>query len=312
MRFQLITLHLMIFLKALPVYIARLLACMIVCSATAYASTVTVVISGLGGNAEYDEQFDQHATTIAEEARRVADSQQDVILVRGDAAKKNVILSLLKNLPVSNAPEVFVLYLIGHGSIDNQQFKFNVPGPDITGQELADALNTLNAARQLVVVSSSSSGALLETLAAPNRVVITATKNAKERNAVRFTEYMVNALTDTAADLNKNESISAQELFSYAQSATENYYTREKLLAPEHARIEGELADQIEVARYGVLLEKKDDISPALLARRQALSSEIDSLKARKDDVDEDTYFDTLQELMIELADIQRSIDAGG
>jgi hypothetical protein len=277
-----------------------------------WASTVTVVISGLGGNEQYTEQFNQYATSIAEEARRVAASPQDVILVRGDAAKKNVIVSLLENLPVSNSPEVFVMYLIGHGSIDNQQFKFNIPGPDITGEELAEALANLNASQQLVVISSSASGAMLETLAAPNRVVITATKNGKEKNAVRFTEYMVNALTDTAADLNKNESISAQEMFSYAQSATENYYTKEKLLAPEHARIAGELADQIEVARYGVLLEKKDDIAPALLARRQSLSNEINSLKARKDEVDEDTYFDTLQELMLELADIQRSIDAGG
>jgi hypothetical protein len=277
-----------------------------------WASTVTVVISGLGGNQQYTEQFNQYATSIAEEARRVAASPQDVILVRGDSAKKNVIVSLLENLPVSNSPEVFVMYLIGHGSIDNQQFKFNIPGPDITGEELAEALANLNASQQLVVISSSASGAMLETLAAPNRVVITATKNGKEKNAVRFTEYMVNALTDTAADLNKNESISAQEMFSYAQSATENYYTKEKLLAPEHARIAGELADQIEVARYGVLLEKKDDIAPALLARRQSLSNEINSLKARKDEVDEDTYFDTLQELMLELADIQRSIDAGG
>jgi hypothetical protein len=277
-----------------------------------WASTVTVVISGLGGNQQYTEQFNQYATSIAEEARRVAASPQDVILVRGDSAKKNVIVSLLENLPVSNSPEVFVMYLIGHGSIDNQQFKFNIPGPDITGEELAEALANLNASQQLVVISSSASGAMLETLAAPNRVVITATKNGKEKNAVRFTEYMVNALTDTAADLNKNESISAQEMFSYAQSATENYYTKEKLLAPEHARIAGELADQIEVARYGVLLEKKDDIAPALLARRQSLSNEINSLKTRKDKVDEDTYFDTLQELMLELADIQRSIDAGG
>ena len=204
------------------------------------------------------------------------------------------------------------MYLIGHGSIDNKEYKFNIPGPDITGSEIAEALTNIKAPQQLVVVSTSSSGALQETLAAKNRVVVTATKNARERNAVRFTEHLVNALTDTAADLNKNESISAQELFSYAQSATESYYKNENLLAPEHARIEGELADQIEVARYGVLLEKKDDISPELLTRRQSISNQINALKARKDDVDEDTYFDTLQDLMIELADIQRSIDSGG
>jgi hypothetical protein len=278
----------------------------------ASANTVTVVISGLGGNADYEEQFTQYATQIADEARRAAASPQDVILVRGDAAKRNVIISLLENLPVSNEAETFVMYLIGHGSTDNQQYKFNIPGPDITGTELADALANIKAPRQLIVVSTSASGALQETLAAPNRVVVTATKNARERNAVRFTEYLVNALSDAGADINKNESISAREMFDYAKSATENFYKQENLLAPEHAVLSGELADNIEVARYGVLLEKKDDIAPALLARRQSLAGEIDALKARKDDVDEDQYFDTLQQLMLELAEVQRDIDAGG
>ena len=127
------------------------------------------------------------ATTIADEARRVADSPQDVILVRGDAAKKGVILSLLENLPVNSKADVFTMYLIGHGSIDNKQYKFNIPGPDITGSEIAEALTNIKAPQQLIVVSTSSSGVLQETLAAKNRVVMTATKNAKERNAVRFT-----------------------------------------------------------------------------------------------------------------------------
>lgn len=279
----------------------------------ASAGTVTVVISGLGGNADYDEQFNQYATEIAEQARRIAANEQDVILVRGDAAKRDVITALLNNLPVSDGhADRFLMFLIGHGSVDNKQFKFNIPGPDITGEELAQGLANIKSSQQLVVISTSASGALHEALAAPNRVVITATKNERERNAVRFTRYLVNSLTDVAADINKNESISAQEMFDYAKNATEQFYEQEKLLAPEHALISGEIADQLEVARYGVLLEKKDDIAPALLARRQTLAQEIESLRARKDEVDEDQYFDTLQELMLELADIQRTIDSGG
>lgn len=276
------------------------------------ASTITVVISGLGGNAEYDEQFNQYATEIAEEARRSAASPQDVILVRGDAAKRNVIESLLENLPVSSEADTFIMYLIGHGSIDNQQYKFNIPGPDITGSEIAEALGNIKASNQLVVVSTSASGALLEPLSAPNRVVVTATKNARERNAVRFTQYLVSALSDVGADINKNESISAREMFDYAKNATDSYYKQENLLAPEHASLNGEIADNIEVARYGVLLEKKDEIAPELLARRQTISNEIEALRARKEEVDEDQYFDTLQVLMLELAEIQRNIDAGG
>lgn len=281
-------------------------------SAVVHANTVTVVISGLGGNAEYEEQFNDYATRIADEARRTAASPQDVILIRGDAAKRSVITALLENLPVSNQADTFRMFLIGHGSVDGQQYKFNIPGPDITGEELAAGLENIQASQQLIVVSTSSSGALLEPLAAPNRVVVTATKNAREKNAVRFTRYLVDAITDSAADTNKNESISAQEMYDYALAATEAYYQQENLLAPEHAVLNGDIADRIEVARYGVLLEKKDEIDPALLTRRQSLATEIESLRARKDDVDEDQYFDKLQELMLELAEVQRTIDTGG
>lgn len=279
---------------------------------SALASTVTVVISGLGGNAEYAEQFERYATAIADEARNIADKPQDVILIRGDAAKRNVIIGLFENLPISNQPDVFKLFLIGHGSYDGEHYKFNIPGPDLTDDEIVAGLNNIKAAKQLVVVATSSSGALLEPLAADNRVVITATKNAREKNAVRFPLHLVEALSDTATDTNKDEIISARELFDYTARAVAGYYETEKLLASEHPRIEGALADQIEVARYGTLLKQKDSISPALLSKRQQLSSEISALRARKDEVNEDIYFDKLQTLMLELANIQRSIDAGG
>lgn len=277
----------------------------------AMASTVTVVISGLGGNADYTEQFERYANSIADDARAIATSPQDVILVQGDAAKRNVITDILENLPVSNNADLFRLYLVGHGSHDGETYKFNIPGPDITGDEIVAALANIQSPQQLVVVATSASGALLEPLAAKNRVVITATKNAREKNAVRFPQHMVEALSEPAADINKDESISAQEMFDYAERAVAGYYNTEKLLASEHPKIEGSISSEIEVARYGTLLQRKDSIAPELLASRQTLSAEINALRARKDDVDEDTYFDQLQSLMLELAEIQRSIDEG-
>ena len=276
-----------------------------------FATTVTAIISGLGGNTEYAEQFERYADEIANVARAAAESPQDVILVQGDAAKRNVIQGVLNNLPTSNDSDVFILYLIGHGSYDGEQYKFNIPGPDITGEEIVSALEKITAPKQLVVVATSASGALLEALAKPNRVVITATKNSREKNAVRFPQYMIESLSDTAADTNKDESISAEEMFNYTDRAVAGYFDTEKLLASEHPRLQGNIAAEIEVARYGTLLQRKDSISPELLAKRQTLSSEINALRDRKDEVDEDTYFDQLQSLMLELAEVQRSIDEG-
>lgn len=293
----------------LLVYLPALLLLLI--SQGANASTVTVIISGLGGSSEYAERFERYADEVANVARAAAESPQDVILIRGDAAKRSVIMGVLSNLPVSNNSDVFLLYLIGHGSFDGEQYKFNIPGPDITDDEIVSALENITSPKQLVVVATSASGALLEALEKTDRVVITATKNSREKNAVRFPQYMIESLSDIAADTNKDESISAEEMFNYADRAVANYFDTEKLLASEHPRLQGTIAADIEVARYGTLLQRKDSISPELLTKRQTLSSEINALRERKDDVDEDTYFDQLQSLMLELAEVQRSIDEG-
>ncbi|OED39623.1 hypothetical protein AB833_14590 [Chromatiales bacterium (ex Bugula neritina AB1)] len=277
-----------------------------------YAAITTVVISGLGGNAEYKEQFASYATRIADEARRSAGSPQDVIMVRGDAAKRSIILGLLNNLSKGKPLDTLVVYLIGHGSFDGEIYKFNIPGADITGDEIINALNALKTRRQLIVVATSASGALLEPLARDNRVVITATKNGRERNAVQFPRYLVEALSGRTADTDKNEIISAQEMFAYTDRAVANHYETEKLLASEHPRISGTLAENIEVARYGTLLARKASIPEKLLTQRDDISARINALRLRKDDLNEDDYFDLLEPLMLELSGIQTAIDQAG
>ena len=117
-------------------------------------------------------------------------------------------------------------------------------------------------------------------------------------------------IRDRDADTDKNESISALEIFEYANRAVEQFFESEKLLAPEHARLQGDNAKSFEVARYGKLLEQQDLIPEELLTTRETLSNQITILRSRKDDIDEDEYFDTLENLMLKLADVQSEIDA--
>jgi len=183
-------------------------------------------------------------------------------MLNGNAASKDIINSLCA-------------YFIGHGTFDGSQYKFNVPGPDITGAEITELLNSIRANKQLVVVSSSSSGALLDVI-----------------------------------DPDKNESVNAREVFDYATAKVNSFYETEKLLAPEHAMLKGERAETFEATRYGALLAAQDTLPPELLSRRDELATEISNLKSRKADLDEDDYFDKLQDLMLELADLQKQIDS--
>ena len=75
------------------------------------------------------------------------------------------------------------------------------------------------ARRQLIVNATSASGGSVAALEKPGRGVIAATKSGTEKNATVFARYWVEALRDPAADVDKNESITALEAFEYALSS---------------------------------------------------------------------------------------------
>ena len=72
----------------------------------------------------------------------------------------------------------------------------------------------------------------------PKRVVITATKAGTEKNATVFPRYWIEGLRDPAADSDKNEIVTALEVFRYAEEKTAKFYETQKRLSTEHALIE--------------------------------------------------------------------------
>ena len=85
---------------------------------------------------------------------------------------------------------------------------------------------------------TSASGGSRAALEKPNRVVITATKSGNEKNATVFARFWVEALRDPSADTDKNETVSALEAFTYAETKTAQFYDTQKRLATEHPILE--------------------------------------------------------------------------
>src|SRR5262249_50255186 len=107
------------------------------------------------------------------------------------------------------------LILIGHGSYDGKQARFNLRGPDLSATNLATWLKPFQRP-QAVINTSSSSSPFLNALSASNRVIITATRSGSEQNYARLGDYLAAAIADTAADLDKDGQVSVLEAFLLA------------------------------------------------------------------------------------------------
>ena len=89
--------------------------------------------------------------------------------------------------------DLIFVFLLGHGSFDNDDYRFNLIGPDITGSELRAQLDRFRTQNVILVCATPCSGILTKTLSGKNRVVITATKNQFENNSTQFAQFFVEA-----------------------------------------------------------------------------------------------------------------------
>jgi len=295
-----------------PARAGLLMWALAVLAAPAYAELRVFVVSGLGGEAEYEQRFQHQAEAIAKAAERSGAAAENVILLSGERARRE---SLQRELTafvgkVQKADQVVVVF-IGHGSFDGDDYRFNVPGPDVTGRELASMLDKIPSRQQLVVNATSSSGAVAEAWKRPGRIVITATKSGGERNATKFAQFWVEALTSSEADRDKNDTVTAQEAYDYAARRVADTFKADAALATEHSRMEGGSdAARFIVARLGNTAVLPNDAALAAMLKEQAgIEQQIDEIKSRKDSLSTDPYYDELEKALITLAKLDRRID---
>jgi len=276
----------------------------------AFADLHVVVIEGLGGEPKYAEQFGEQIAAI-ERASRSLTPPENIKVFRSDDASRDPILEYFEALGNQiEANDQLVVFLIGHGSYDDYEYKFNIPGPDLTGDDIADMLDELPSANQLLVNTSSASGAIFEKLQDDKRTLILATRSGAERHATRFGTFFAAALSDPGADTDKNQIITAQESFSFAERQVSDFFERNGQLRTEHARIEGLRADRFPLARLGAARTQSSDRElESLFADRDTLNAEIDQLRLSREDVPADDYDAELLQKMLELARIEDAIE---
>jgi hypothetical protein len=311
---------------------ARVGALMLVCvlsirTGWARADAYFLTVAGLGGEPDYEQRF----TELAADLDRIfkgAGATSHVFTLSGKAATRARLAETLQAIASQARPEDdFVLMLIGHGSFDGLQYKFNLVGPDISATALAQECSQIASKRQLIVNTTSASGGSIAALARSGRAVIAATKSGTEKNATVFARYWVEALQDPTADVDKNESISALEAFRYATTKTAAFYESQKRLATEHAvfadtgtgaavRVAsaasgaGRMLSGLTLVRLGA--ERTATADPAkrsLLAKKEQLERRIDTLKYQRAALSPQEYKQQLTESLVALAKVQEELE---
>jgi hypothetical protein len=308
----------------------RLLAgsvCLLLPCLTARAGTYWVIVAGLGGEPDYEQRFAATANDL-DRILKTSGGDIHVFTLSGPSATRAHLEETLGLVTRQTKPEDdFVLVLIGHGSYDGSVYKFNLPGPDISGGELAALCDRIPAKRQLVVNTTSASGGSIAALDKPGRAVIAATKTGTEKNATVFARYWVEALRDPTADVNKNDTISALEAFQYAANKTASFYESQKRLATEHAVFEdtgkndavrapstdsgeGLFLSSLPLVRFGDAQKAfSDPAKRDLLAKKEELEQKIDALKYQKAAMAQDDYKEQLTAALVELARVEQELD---
>jgi hypothetical protein len=281
-------------------------------SRLATAGVHVVVVEGLAGEPRFAAQFSAEVAAIEQASRTLTPAEQVRTFRSADAGRDAVLAHLEALAGQVVADDQVLVYLVGHGSYDEVEYKFNLRGPDLTGADIRDALEALPATRQLVVNTSSASGALASLLAAEGRILVLATRSGAERHATRFGGYFAEALAAPAADADKNRIVTAREAFDFAERRVADYFEREGRLGTEHARIEGGLADRIAVARLAAARPAAvvDTALAGMIDDRDALNASIDELRLARDDMTAEDYRAALLEKMLELARLEDAIEA--
>lgn len=295
-----------------------------------------LIIHGASGDSAYAKQFQEWSSRLyaalsgtfgfSEDRLKVL-VEKPVNSTTAPATADEVKQTFAKLRSELNANNVLFLFLIGHGSYDGREAKFNLVGPDLSAAEYNNLLSALPTRRIIIFNMSSASGEFIKPLSAKGRIVITATRSGQEQNATRFAEFFIAALSATDGDSDQDGHVSVLEAFNYANRLTAEFYSRAGRLVTEHALIEdngdgvghdkaeggdGLLARATYLDSFSMAQAAANAETARLLRERTRLESEIEQLIARKKELSESDYEAQLETLFISLAKINRAIKLMG
>ena len=290
--------------------IALLMVCMGPFAHAIERQMEVLIVRGADGEEVYGKKFDAQVKAWQEACSK--GQVKAAVITRLDDLKSRV----------ASVKSSLWIVMIGHGTFDGREAKFNLSGPDLSVAQLAEWLKSLP--QEVVVVNTASaSGAWVKPLSGSKRVIVSATKSAEEVFYTRFGEFMAKAIVGLLeADADQDRQVSLVEAFLYAAKQAAQFYETEERIATEHAIIEdngdgvGTRSEVFEGVRPKdpkfdgarslqlalVLNEDEMKLSDEVRTKRDALEAKVRELVAQKSSIKEDEYYRELEKLFREIA----------
>jgi hypothetical protein len=290
-----------------------------------------IIVAGAPGEPEYGKEFKSSADLWVAAADKGGARHLVIGLDETNGTPDfERLKQALANEPKTSSGELW-LVLLGHGTYDGQNAKFNLRGPDLSAADLESWLKPFQ--RPLAVINCASASApFLAKLSGSGRVVITATRSGNEQNYARFGKYLSEAIADPAADLDKDGQTSLLEAFLMASRRVSEFYATEGRLATEHALLDdngdrlGTPADwfrgihAVKKARDGASVDgvrahqlclapsaEELKLPPAQRARRDELELAVSRLREQKAKLNEDEYYRQLEPILVEISKLSEA-----
>lgn len=297
--------------------------------AAAAGERYAVLISGVSGEEKYAAQQQKWRAELAAflttsfafpDANVVGLDEQSGGSARATAANVRRLFGDLRRRLTRD--DMLMVVLIGHGTYDGTDAKFNLVGPDLSAGEWEALVDGLPG-RLVLVNTTASSFPFLEELSRAGRVVITATDSPAQRFATIFPEYLTRALADRSSDLDKNGRVSVWEAFTAASAGVKRHYEQRGALSTERPVLDdngdgqGREADTPgedgAVARTIYLdpdpgAATGDAELAALERQRLGLEQQLEALKARRASMSDAEYQAALEKILVELVKIAQEI----
>jgi hypothetical protein len=290
--------------------------------------------SGATGGDEYAVQYtawtDSFQRTLTE--RLKLDPARVTVLSESEAPEEAATAANLQKAIVAirrhmTRQDLLLILLIGHGTFDGVDAKFNLVGPDLESAAWKALLEPLPG-RVVIVNSTAGSFPFIERLSGPRRIVITATDSMAQRFDTVFPEYFVRAFEEDSADLDKNKRVSIWEAFASAAAGVRRHYQQRGQLSTERALLDddgdglgksaAEQGSDGAQASRTYLDEELPGAAPTdeellkLLQQQALLAAELEELQIRKAFLPPDDYAMEFERIITEFAKVSREVRRRG